>query len=74
MPILDYSAIIYMHASTVKPVDDIYFRFITVLCKARLDGLTSQLNDTAPTCFLFIYKALIGKLPNCLSSLNCSAH
>lgn len=73
MPILDYGAIIYMHASTVKPRDDIYFRFITVLCKARLDRLTSQLNDAAPTCFLFIYKALIGKLPN-FSSLNCSAH
>ena len=81
LSVLDYGDLIYMHASrsTLKPLDAVYhsaLRFITGdsylthHCTLYENvGWPSLVDRREQHCFLFIYKALCGKLPLYLSSL-----
>ena len=81
LPVFDYGDIVYMHASStvLKSLDTVYHsalrfitgdRFLTHHCVlyGRV-GWPSLAARREEHCLLFIYKALIGKLPLYLSSL-----
>ncbi len=81
LSVLDYGDIIYMHASpsVLKPLDTIYHSairfitgdgFMTHHCHLYQNvGWTSLALRREQHCILFIYKALLKKLPLYLSNL-----
>lgn len=81
MPVFDYGDTLYMHASSslLRPLDAVFhsaLRFVTgdgfsthhCVLYDRV-GWSSLSSRREQHCLLFIYKALIGKLPTYLMSL-----